>query len=579
MQNSISSKVKKIVSIIFIVVISASANPLQDSINQINLFPNVSGKAKIDSLNNYAFNLGTSNLKLSMEIGEKCFQLSKKNNYELGLAESLNNIGVSYFNTVRDTTAAMYFKKAFFYADKIKNYKWKTIIAINLGEVYSREHLFDLALAYYKKGMSSSVKSKDSVSIAKLFNLFGVAFWRKGNFKKALKYYKKSLEIEKQLGNNQNAFRILNNIGSAYYQIGDYQLALEYYIEAKDIRKTFTNVAHSVLINNIGLVYLELNDTSTAYGYFKRGLIAANETNSTLGKGYTYFNLGDLNFRIKTYSKALKFYNKSKPFYEKLNDINGVAKILNRIGQVYLKINDMSNAKDNFLDAYKMSKDNGLKLTQTESLINICKIQIINGNNNGAKVNLERAYKTAIINSFVNSELEIYKLQTEVYKNLNNYKIALMYHKKYDSLKSRLFNEHSLRIITETKEKYEADKKEKMNRHLRNINNLQNIELENKKREQFYITSASIVFFFVIIYLVYVNIQRKKKHKELLIAKKETEEINLKLNETNKLLEYSNSTKDKFFSIIAHDLKNPFNTLLGASPDFHPDQLKKFPNS
>lgn len=73
------------------------------------------------------------------------------------------------------------------------------------------------------------------------------------------------------------------------------------------------------------------------------------------------------------------------------------------------------------------------------------------------------------------------------------------------------------------------------------------------------LVTTLILLILILIFYTRQLINKKQQKKLQLLIEQRTEE----LSATNLELNRANASKDKFFSIIAHDLKNPFNSLLG----------------
>ncbi len=82
------------------------------------------------------------------------------------------------------------------------------------------------------------------------------------------------------------------------------------------------------------------------------------------------------------------------------------------------------------------------------------------------------------------------------------------------------------------------------------------------------ILESVLVVFYDITEQVKYQEHLEKIQKEIIFKSKELERINNELNQKNKELAELNTTKDRFFSIIAHDLKNPIYGIKSLSDEF-----------
>lgn len=391
---------------------------------------------------------------------------------------------------------------------------------------------------------------------------------------KALPYAYAAVKHAEKIGVEKYIISANNQLGITYYFLGNSTKAIEIFLNLLKIQeknKDSLNIAKT--LNNIGLTYHDAKDFEKALSYYRKSLSIKEKVKDYKTIWTTYMNIGISYNELEKFKESLDNLYKGLESWRTLKeeDKENYANIMSEIGITYLLMDSLEKAEKILIDARQALTKSGNIFRESNILKNLAEINRKKGNYALSREYLLKSIKLSKESGAFPNLPESYHAMASIEETQGNNKKALHYWRLYYDIKDSLEKITNLKEMNQLQEMYLIEKQEAEKMVLKKELELNKAMLE---RNRIIIIAFSIVLILVFAFSFYL-IQNIKKW----------ERANAKLNDQQKIINQSveelkkqkeelteaNSTKDKFFSIIAHDLKNPLNSMVGLSDLLHSD--------
>lgn len=514
-----------------------------------------------------------NNYQQAQESYSRAFVIYKTISDESGMAMVQNSLGTMAWKQGNFPLALKNFQLSLQIRKKLNNTSDIAAAYTNVALAFKELLKFDSAVWYSQKALELRQKLNNPVNVANALQDFGNVYWAKQDWERSLEYYFRSIKIRYETGNKAEIANSYLNIGNLYTKLENtekareyYQLALEFYKNSNDSRKLANTLT--------ALGNLEYNNKNfeEAFSHYNLALKYRKEIGEKKDIAATYHNLGRVLGDLNQVSKALDHLNQALTIRLQISDVNGEITTRNELGNLYEKAGNATQAQANFETAIRLAKKFG-----NSYYISLCGRKLAEGYmNQGRKQGVPELLKTSLdeAKKINHPELQktVYLALYEYHKKNRDFEKALENYLQFSAIDSSQKSIQNTLTMMSLHKNLELEKK---NNELKNIESevvmlRQKEDLQSMRLKQQKYLLVFLLLFLVLagisVLLFYNRYKIRKQHSKILEQQYALiEATNAQLRKSQEEMTLLNATKDKYFAVIAHDIKNPLSSLLNLS--------------
>lgn len=320
----------------------------------------------------------------------------------------------------------------------------------------------------------------------------------------------------------------------------------------------------SDIYTEISASYTLSGDSKKAVEYGEKSIQILKKSAHTVELGIGLLNLGYDHYLLENYSRALDYYREAETLFEEFELSLGLAYVIGNRALVFWRTGNSTTAKEELQKAIDQLTAFDDRYAIADYSLQFGSILLEEGDLNGAENWAEKGLELARSEGFREQLRDGNLLAFNIYKKRKAFEKGLLYFAEYHAYKDSIYNQETADLLANIHSEFELAQKQAEVELL----------LAQRKNNRLVIAGAAIlVFSLILISLIIFRFYRSKVR------------LNQQLQEQRSELIDLNDTKDKFFSIISHDLRGPIGVVSGLAStmkkqvdDLSIDDLKEMIN-